>query len=178
MELVSDQGLSLNELVTYRAGEPAYDPYEGRVIMLAGEMIKIKGKKDSMECLFFEPDVNMCSIYSKRPVECRELKCWDTSAVRSLFLRDVLTRGAILGDNSDLRELINAYDRTFPPQVILQLVIAGGGKEPADLRKMKELDREFREKICSGMGISRGDLRFLFGRPVKELSLAFSRIVK
>ncbi len=176
-ELIADKGLRINDLVTFRAGELAHDPYNRKVLVLPVEIIKIRGKEGGTECLFFEPDTNSCSIYSRRPVECRELMCWDTSSLRALFLKNTLSRKHVLG-GSGMMDLVESYDRAFPPQLILRLVTSGSGRDLADLEKMKRMDRRFREMVRDKMGVPEETMDFLFGRPIDDLATAFKRAAK
>ncbi len=141
--------------------------------MLPVEIVKIKGKDGSWECLFFNSSDSACSIYDFRPTECRALKCWDTSEVQSLFLKDTLSRRDILGISSPLYEVILAYEHTFDARLILTLVEADSREADVDLERLAEHDERFRRQVCEKMGVRAEDLEFLFGRTIKTLVDAF-----
>ncbi len=117
--------LGTSVLLTLRAGEPALDPKRGKVILLPVELTKIKGKARGWECVFYDARGGACSIYGSRPLECRALKCWDTTEVQALFLKDVLSRRDVLGEESPLYEVIVSYERVFDLAVVHELLVSG-----------------------------------------------------
>ncbi len=170
--LVRHQRLSVASLVTFRRGELAYHPTELRLIELHTDMIKIKGKNHSFECLFYEEAEGMCSIYEDRPLECRTLECWNPGPLMDMFLKDLLVRKDIF--SKSLYEVIDEYDTKFQPSRLLELLKQG---DKLGVARLEELDQEYRESlITSGIALE-GEMDALLGRPLTLLRRAFESIL-
>ncbi len=161
------------DLVTYRAGEPVFDPVKAAVFPLSGDMIKIKSAGDTRQCKFFDQACG-CMIYANRPLECRLLKCWDTREIEEVFLKDTLARRDLLPEGAKMREIMDSYDRIFRIADVLAAIEAGVPIGPGDnflegIKAIVEADQLFRQRAVSLIGIGHDMLDFFFGRDVREI---------
>ena len=80
--------IGTEHLITIRKGELAYNPASETLQPVPQELVKIAGKGRGWECLFIDNAASSCMIYEQRPLECRILKCWDTSELLSVIYKD------------------------------------------------------------------------------------------
>jgi Fe-S-cluster containining protein len=64
--------LEKTHVYTLRRGE-VVRKIDDTLMILEGEMIKIKGVGEAWSCIFYDDDEKACKIYQDRPVECRAL---------------------------------------------------------------------------------------------------------
>ncbi len=172
-DLITQGIIGPQDLVSYREGEPVFDPVKAVVFPLSNEMIKIKPAGDTHRCRFFDQKYG-CTIYINRPLECRLLKCWDTREIERIFLKDTLARRDLIPKSAKLREIVDSYDRTFGIANLLTIIESerhgGAGDNPTGrLDAMIEADRLFRERAVSLIGIDPDTLDFFFGRAIGKI---------
>ena len=178
-DLIVEGVLTPGDLIVFRRHEIAFDPVSRRLIRLEQEFIKIRGKIDVGECKFFERHESICSIYGKRPIECRVLKCWDTKELENILMKDLLSRCDIIPETSLLWEIIDSYERTFD-----LALIQGSLEKMADQARDSFLDdiirrdMNFRLELSKRFDLSGDDLKFFLGRPVSEIFLNESSLKK
>ncbi len=175
-ELVMEARLLPVHLITYRKGEPAWDPSKRELVALPQEMIKIRTVEGSTTCILYNSSDAACSIYEQRPVECRALKCWDTTDIEALFLKDLLQRDMLFSGSGTLKQLVDAYEKAIPVEDILffcNVVKTADAEETgralSHMKLVEKVDTEFRQKACETLGLGRDDLLFYFGSPAKDI---------
>ncbi len=173
--LVVSGSLMPVDLITIRRGEPVFDPLSNQVIMLEKELIKIRGKDKIGECKFFDSAVNSCLIYHKRPLECRLLKCWDTSDLENVYMKDLLSRKDLIPEGTILYKIVEKHSSIFDmckitPFLLQQKKEAYGKTE---LEEIVQKEEQFRQSISQELSLNRLEMDFFFGRPIKELKLLF-----
>ncbi len=169
------------QLITYRKGEPAWDPSKREMISLPAEMIKIRTVDEGNACMLYNAAAKSCSIYDDRPVECQALKCWDTSEIESMFLKDLLARRTLFNRSGTLLRLVDAYEKAIPVEDIFFFCSASVSEDAAERAKVHEhmelvsrIDRQFRQQACESLGLEPDDLMFYFGSPAREI---FDRVM-
>lgn len=161
LDLLAD--LPLGDLVCLRAGEPAFDPRFGAVRPLPQELIKIKGKGDSWECLYY---ADGCSIYAQRPLECRALSCSQTDAVLAAMETPALARIHFIAKGSGLASCIAEHEQRFPVARCMALL---DGSSPAISHELDEILRAelaFRRTLAEAVEADDQDLWAYLGRPL------------
>jgi Fe-S-cluster containining protein len=157
-------------LYTIRKGELAYDNVRGCLQPVGSDIIKIKGKDGSWVCRFFDESQKACRIYENRPLECRALKCWETSNIESIYAENRLTRKDLIAKIEGLWDLIEDHQTRCDYETILRLVTAAlRHKKKAARSKLIEIiryDTEMRNLVVSEGGLDAEMLDFLFGRPL------------
>ena len=167
-----DQGLiPCGRLYTIRKGEPAHDNIEGSVLPVESDLIKIKGAGNAWTCVFYDDATKGCAIYNDRPIECRVLKCWDTTAIEALYRKNRLTREHLLGNIEGLWDLIADHQVRCSYDDIRKLLAGVENRRTASIRALREkvlYDLKLRqlmvEKGLAGMEM----IDFLLGRPLVE----------
>ena len=159
-------------LYTIRKGELAYDNVKQCLEPVSSDVIKIKGKNKSQTCIFFNEPQSACTVYENRPIECRELKCWDTKALKDLYAKKRLTRKDLISEIEGLWGLIKDHQERCNYETILKLVDAINSNKKDDARqKLNEIiqfDTEIRKLVVSTAGLDAEMLDFLFGRPLTQ----------
>ncbi|MDP4978618.1 MAG: YkgJ family cysteine cluster protein, partial [Desulfobacterales bacterium] len=108
--LIEKGTIPLRHLFTIRKGERAKDPIRGVVRPVSTELIKLKGSANTWTCTFFNERDSSCRIYTGRPLECRLLKCWDTTDVEEMTDRESLTRRHLLEGVAGLWDLVAEHE--------------------------------------------------------------------
>lgn len=156
---------TLADLMTLRAGEPAFDQPAKAVRPLAAEIVKLAGlnpEAGRWDCVFLTEQG--CGIYASRPLECRLLDCRDTSALENAYASGRLTRLDILPPESALAEIVRLHEERCPMAEALTLA-REHRMAHARLDEMLAFDRSLRATLTE-RDFSPPLLRFLLGRPL------------
>jgi Fe-S-cluster containining protein len=171
-ELIDKGVIPSRHLFTIRKGEFAYDNVRGRLVPVDSDIIKIKGKKDTWTCIFFDEKDKKCTIYEDRPRQCRALKCWDTSELEKIYARRRLTRGDLIKDIEGLWELIEDHQERCDYEKIKKLISDLDSSHPGSARKklveIIRYDMEIRQLVVAKGGLDPEMLDFVFGRPLEK----------
>lgn len=162
---------SLQNLVTIRKGEPAFNPFTGKVEPAAQEMIKIAGKGASWECIFYDAAQSACIIHANRPLECRLLQCWDTGGIEAIYGRDCLSRFDLVTGQDPLTAHIRKHQQQCSYAKALPLMEHLSSPTPAkvsmeELTGLMQQDLQLREQAISAFRLSLQQELFYFGRPL------------
>jgi len=123
--------------------------------------------------VFFNENIGGCDIYPDRPLECRLLKCWDPTAIASVYVADRLVRADLLGPAPALRELVAAHQSRCDYGAVLSAMKKR--TTPLDFEARKVIgeavryDREIRRLVAERAGVSPDLHDFLFGRPLSDI---------
>ncbi|OEU61355.1 MAG: hypothetical protein BA867_12570 [Desulfobacterales bacterium S5133MH16] len=172
-KVLIEKGIILSKyLYTIREGELCYDNVKESILPAASDIIKIKGQKDSVTCIFFNEKENECTIYDNRPLECRALKCWDTREIERIYSKNRLTRKDLISTIEGLWDLVEDHQRRCSYET-LKFFIDALNKDKKDealkgIFDIIEYDAQIRELV-----VQKGDLDpemtdFIFGRPITE----------
>ncbi len=172
-KVLIEKGIILSKyLYTIREGELCYDNVKESILPAASDIIKIKGQKDSITCIFFNEKENECTIYDNRPLECRALKCWDTREIERIYSKNRLTRKDLISTIEGLWDLVEDHQRRCSYET-LKFFIDALNKDKKDealkgIFDIIEYDAQIRELV-----VQKGDLDpemtdFIFGRPITE----------
>ncbi len=169
-ELIVSGKLNPKDLITFRKGELAFDPVENSMTVLRHELIKIKGLRKVGACKFYHEGKG-CTIYAFRPLECQLLRCWDTSDLKAIYMKDLLTRFDLVPQGSVLYELMVKHEAAFD----FDRIAAGINDEKDKEGKYKVIghiakqESLFRDSVTGYYNIREEELDFFFGRQVKEV---------
>ena len=170
--LIEKGKISSKYLYTIRKGELAHDNVKGCLTPVDSDIIKIKGKKDSWMCAFFDEIKKGCTIYDERPLECRVLKCWDTRELEEIYANTRLTRTDLVSVIKGLWDLIQDHQARCDYKKIQPLIkdLAGSNRNQArqKLLEIIRYDAEIRKLVVSRGGLDPELLDFLFGRPLTK----------
>lgn len=159
-------------LYTIRKGELARDNVKGGLVPVDSDVIKIKGKKDSWACVFFDEKQKACSIYEDRPLECRILKCWDTREIEQIYAHQRLSRRDLLSEIKGLWDIIEDHQARCDYTKIRKLIEAEkhGHLRTArmDLLEIIRYDAEIRKLVVARGELDAEMLDFLFGRSLEQ----------
>lgn len=168
-------------LYTIRKGEFLFDRDQLKMIPSETDIIKIKVTKETVECLFLEPESH-CSIYRTRPVECRAFKCWDQKEIQNKYDEEPLQRVDILGDVEGLWDLVlDHQDRCSyakMKELTSQLEEDETGTILAEINEIINYDNALRDTLVEKAKVDPGMVHFLIGRPFTETILMFNLIIE
>jgi Fe-S-cluster containining protein len=163
--------LKVEQLYTLRKGEIGYSPIDDEPIRLPEERIKIKEKKGSGQCNFYDNSEGACTIYKDRPLQCRALECWNPKSYERAFSGEMLCRRDTVSQDQEINRLIDEHDRKCPFTEIEGLLKrAGKGSDDAmkSLIDMLRYDYYLRALMVEKAAVNPDRLDFLFGRPLTE----------
>ncbi|WP_373500672.1 YkgJ family cysteine cluster protein [Desulfococcus sp.] len=169
--LVDEGILPPAHLFTIRGGEPAHDNIRGGIHPVDGDLIKIRGAGDAWTCIYYDEVLKGCRIYENRPLECRVLKCWDTTEIEAVCLRDRLTRKMLLGGAEGLWELIEDHQARCGYNDLPNLLAGVRDRDPAAVQELREkvlYDIHLRVLVVERGLVAMEMTGFLFGRPLVE----------
>lgn len=172
LTLIEQNTLSRDQLITLRKGELVYKPDSDTPQAVQCELIKINGSGRQWQCQFYDEAGNGCGIYADRPLSCRELQCWDTSAVELLIEKNTLSRLDIVAENEPIYQIILDHERNCPCPDLASIKRSLENKEPiklGDLEKLINKDIEIRNGAVKNLKISLAEELFYFGRPLFQL---------
>ena len=168
--LIKEGVIHSKYLYTIRKGEMAYDNVKQCLEPVSSDVIKIKGKNESLTCVFFNEPQSACTIYENRPIECRALKCWDPKALEDLYAEKRLTRKDLISEIEGLWGIIKDHQERCNYKTIQKLVDAIKSNmrdnEQQKLNEIIQFDTEIRKLVVSTAGLDAEMLDFLFGRPL------------
>jgi len=172
VKLYTDGVLDKARLLTLRRGEPVRDNVAGRVMDLPEEMVRLKSDPDSGACIMLQGE-NHCLVYDRRPLQCRALKCWDTSELERIYSRNRAARTDLIPEESALAEIIREHERgCFLPDLrdaVESLRREGGGAAVKRIGEILRRDRWFRDYLRENTGAGEDVLQFLLGVPLEEI---------
>jgi Fe-S-cluster containining protein len=172
LELLQNNRIPWNQLVTLRRGEPVQSPFENQVFFLLDERIKIRERTGSQDCVFFDGRSNGCLIYENRPLQCRAQACWDGEPAKQLSKQPYLTRRDIFPDVELLLELMIEHDRRCAfdrlQQAFQQLQVDQGESIQAVL-DLLGYEEHFRTFLAEQLNIPADTLELIFGRSYADL---------
>ena len=168
--LIENGTIHTRYLYTIRKGELVHDNVQGHLKPADSDIIKIKGKSPSWECVFFQKKDTSCGIYDHRPLECRLLKCWDTQDMEAAYEKDRLTRQDILAGIEGLWELVTGHEKQCGHDVINRALQESDGvltKQAQELLSGAiQYDRAIRQLVLENGNVTPDMIDFLFGRPL------------
>jgi Fe-S-cluster containining protein len=171
--LVEEGVIPTRHLYTIRRGEPARDPIRGELVHADRDIIKIKGGYGSWACRFLDGESNRCRIYPHRPLECRELECWNTVRIEQVYAGGRLSRSDLLAGMAGLWELIEDHERRCSYDRIRDWLDGAAGpddeKDRLQLAEVSAYDAEIRKLMVSRGRLEPDVLDFLLGRPVEQV---------
>jgi len=171
-DLIDKGVIHTRNLYTIRIGEMVHDNVHDLLMPSNAEMIKLKGREASWTCIFYNDATCQCGIYEHRPRECRELKCWDTSALETMYDKNRLTREHLLSDIAGLWDLVQGHEKQCGYEKLKLSIDDVDGRFGQTAIKtavgMVRYDQEIRRMVISQGGIEPDMLEFLFGRPLEK----------
>ncbi len=172
--IILEGHIRTEHLITIRKGELAHTPASDGLQPVQQELVKIAGKGREWECFFFDKAEASCMIYEHRPLECRILKCWDTSELLSVICRDLLARADIINPGDPLLKLIEIHEKKCSVLDMENILSSLSGKddESASLEKLEELvqeDMSIRTEVFSKFALPLAAELFILGRPLFKL---------
>ncbi len=172
-KVLIEKGIILSKfLYTIRKGEISYDNIKACLLPATSDIIKLKGKKDSWTCIFFDEKENQCTMYDNRPLECRVLKCWDTREIERIYSLNRLTRKDLIASVKGLWDLVEDHQMRCSYDALKRYIdmLNGVDREKAlnGILDIIEYDRRIRELTVQKGGLDFEIADFLFGRPITE----------
>jgi hypothetical protein len=163
-------------LVTLRAGELARDDVRGDLSPLPEEAIKLACSGGLWSCLYLDAASNACSIYAKRPAQCRALHCEDISGLAAMYEQGRLARADVLPLlHPDWLPLAGAHEAECAWARLAPLALRAHHDAGAGLALLEAVrfDHAFRELAMERAAVPAGALPLLFGRPLRALLADF-----
>jgi Fe-S-cluster containining protein len=171
MALFNKDILKPAHVITIRRGQMTYSSISEQTFTTEKELIKIREKPESRECVFYEKGGNSCAIYESRPVQCRRQECWNADASAEVA-RDVpLTRQDLLETTGPLWEVILRHEERCSHDDLSRTMArlsATKGYCVEEVLEILRFDHHVREFISEKINLEPESLDFFFGKPLKD----------
>jgi Fe-S-cluster containining protein len=166
--------IGYQHLVTIRKGELAFNPLSSKAEPSQQELVKVAGKGKDWACCFYDEKKASCTIYEHRFLECRLLKCWDTSELISVIGKNTITRPDIINSDDPILWLIENHEKECPYHEVNKLIFALPQEKDTSktLTKLTEFackDLAMRSYANSELGLKAEFESFIFGRPLFKI---------
>jgi Fe-S-cluster containining protein len=170
--------LQPSHVYTLRRGETVYHNVLDRIVQLDVEMIKIKERRGERACMFYAAEGRACAIYEHRPLQCRVLACWNTSALEKAFARPKITRADLLPPRISFLDILKAHDERCSPFQLAELAaprVSAREDRPAaeEIMDMLRYDSAVRHFAGAQWGVHPQEMEFFFGRPLTRIIEAY-----
>jgi Fe-S-cluster containining protein len=161
-------------LVTIRKGELAFNPVSGKLEPVHQELIKVRGKGKDWACCFYNEKDASCRIYAHRFLECRLLKCWDTSELLPVIGKNTIVRADIINPGDPIMKVIETHEQECPYYEVENLILkvsegTDKSKNLAKLTKLVRKDLAIRSYAISELELTPDFEPFIFGRPLFDV---------
>jgi len=170
MDLFRASILSFDNTFTIREGELFTIPGDEETYQSFIELIKIKPKEGTEECLFYSGDEG-CTIYEKRPSQCAAYACWELNDAMTGLEAKALRRKDLFGDVELITDIIVHHEERCSYQKLADTIEkAAGGDEAAaeEISDMLQYDAFIRTYVTEKFNIPESSLDLLFGKPMTE----------
>ncbi|MCF8093823.1 MAG: YkgJ family cysteine cluster protein [Desulfobacteraceae bacterium] len=171
LDLVLNKRISPENLYTIRRAELVYDNVNGGLIKIGREIVKIRSAENTRACIYYDDRQKACSIYEIRPIECRVMACWDTTAAEALYNVNRLTRQSLFGSVDWLADLIRTHEEKCGYERISELAEKRRRKEAGAVETLLEAvryDVELRRTVQEKTGMEEDLMDLVFGRPLSQ----------
>lgn len=172
LEILRQERIPWDRLVTLRRGEPVQSAIAGKAFILEEERIKIREKTGSTECTFLDGETEKCAIYADRPLQCRAQACWDPAEARQLADQPFLSRQELFGEVELLRELIDEHDRRCSFRKLseaFERLEETKGESIGEVLSLLSYEDHFRHFLAEKLNIPAQNLDLVFGRSFSDL---------
>jgi Fe-S-cluster containining protein len=163
--------IGYQHLITIRKGEMAYNPIKEKLDTVHREIVKVAGKGENWSCVFYDDEKASCTIYTHRFLECRLLKCWDTSEIMSIIGKNTIIRADIINPDDPVMSVIETHEQECPYEEVETLLSALSKEKDKSLtfKRLTELvrkDLSIRAFALSELELKAEFELFIFGRPL------------
>ncbi len=170
MPLFRSSLLSFDNTFTIREGELFVVKGEEEPYRAFMELIKIKPKEGTEECIFYREDEG-CTIYDRRPTQCAAFACWEVRDSMTGLQKSALQRKDLFGDIVLISEIIGRHEERCSYDKLADVVEkAMGGDEAAaeEITDMLQYDNFVRSYVTEKFNIPENSLDLVFGKPMTE----------
>jgi len=166
--------IGYQHLVTIRKTELAFNPLSGKIEPSHQELVKVAGKGKDWACCFYDGEKASCTIYEHRFLECRLLKCWETSELISVIGKNTITRSDVINPDDPILWLIENHEKECPYHEVNKLIFAlpeekDTSKTLTKLTEFAHKDLAIRSYAHFELGLKAEFESFIFGRPLFKL---------
>ena len=173
-KILREGHVGYQHLITIREGEMVYNPAREKPEPVLKEMVRVTGRDGRPACFFYDEGKKSCGIYRNRFLECRILRCWDTSEILSVIGKNTIQRSDIINLDDPVVDMIKSHDEECSSYEVERLLAAlSAGKDRAGaLKRLSELVR--RDKAIRSFALTELELKkefeyFIFGRPLSRI---------
>lgn len=181
LDLFALDVLSYENTYTIRLNEPLISLEDNSIYESFVELIKINDKGLNTACFFYDNEEG-CTIYEKRPVQCREYKCWDHSDLIIGLEQNALNRADIFGSVEVVMEIIKKHEEKCSYEKLsraFERLSSNSEEAIEDIIDILQYDTYIRPFIEERLDIPRGAINLILGRPLIETINGFGfKVVK
>ncbi|MCP4603091.1 MAG: YkgJ family cysteine cluster protein [Proteobacteria bacterium] len=176
LELLREEKIPWDQMVTLRKGEPARSPYTDDLFYLPAERIKLRERNGTRTCGFLDDTTGMCNLHIERPIQCRAQACWDPEPARELANEPHLTRRHIFEGMDVLLEMMDEHDRRCSFEQMrnaFEELKQSEGKNIDEVVEFLAFEDHFRHFTAENLKIPENTLDLVFGRSLISMVRLF-----
>ncbi len=184
LDLLANNTLRLEDLITFRPGEFVRDESMQKIIPLEQDTVKISPPVNTEEhnwtCRFLveAKPLHSCALHTKHPCECRALFCKNPEPLLALPADGRQTRKQIcefLKVPAWWYELIDTHSKQCDLAKVAECItkLDTDPKAKEELLELISFDTSYRELVVEKSDLTPELLPFLFGRPLLGLMHQF-----
>ena len=170
MDLFRASILSFDNTYTIREGELFMVQGEEEPYLSAMELIKIRPKEGTAECVFYNDDGG-CTIYEHRPAQCEIFACWEMREALTGLEAVALKRKDLFGDIELISGIIDRHNERCAYDRLAEAVekTAGGDEAAAEeIADMLQYDEFIRSYVTEKFNIPESSMDLIFGKKMTE----------
>lgn len=187
----STPSLMKDDIVLFVSGilsdENTYTIREGEIIRASDgtpyesfmEIIKIRGKDNSSTCIFYEDG---CTIYEKRPLQCRIFNCWETHGMDEGLEKGGLKRMDLFNSIGLIMEAIKRHEEKCSFKRLFDALedLEKGNEDAVDnIIDMLQYDISLRQFLEERLDLKSHSMGLILGRPLIDVIEDFGiKVVK
>jgi len=174
IHILRERHIGYQHLTTIRKGEMVCHPAKENPEPASEEMVRVSWQNESWACVFYDERKNSCNIYENRLLECRLLKCWDTSDILPVIGRNIVHRSDIMNPDDPVLDMIKLHDEECSPYLLESLIseLSTGKNRKSRLQRLTLLvhkDKSIRSFALTELDLKKDFECFIFGRPLSRI---------
>jgi Fe-S-cluster containining protein len=164
-----------SDLYTMRLGELVRDNIQGGLKRTEREIIKVRERKETGACIFYDDPGKQCTIYEHRPVQCAAMKCWDDAEFMRVYTEPKADRRDLIR-NSQLLRLMGAHEEKCGYARLdryVREIETSGERAVEEILGVLKFDHDIRLLVPEKLDVDADELDLIFGRPLTETIAMF-----
>lgn len=172
---VIEGAIQRSDLYTLRSGELVRDNIRGGLKRTEREIIKVREKKKTGACIFYDGPAKQCTIYEHRPIQCAAMTCWDDTEFMRVYGEPKAERRDLIQDKNLLRLMEAHEEKCGYPRLdcYAREIEKSGERAVENILGILRFDHDIRLLTSEKLDVNSSELDLIYGRPLAETIVMF-----